>query len=99
VQGNSRPNHVPLLVSAPAPLSPAKRAPYLTGKASDRLQREFRALRKRYGGQHLGGRGYFWATVGAVPEEQGKHYSEQQDEEGAPAFQVWDEEKPPEPES
>ena len=26
VQGNIRPNHVPLLVSAPAPLSPAKMA-------------------------------------------------------------------------
>ena len=42
VQGNIRPNPVHLLVSAPAPLSPAKMAQYLKGKSSYRLQREFR---------------------------------------------------------
>ena len=42
VQGNIRPNHVHLLVSAPAHLSPAKMAQYLKGKSSYRLQREFR---------------------------------------------------------
>jgi putative transposase len=74
-------------------------AQYLKGKSSYRLQREFRELQKRYWGQPLWGRGYFCATVGAVTEEPVKQYIEQQDEEGAHAFQVWDEEKPPKPES
>ena len=72
VQGNSRPHHVHLLVSAPAYRSPAKMAPYLKGKSSYRLQREFRELPKRYWGQHWWGRGYCCVTVGAVTEEQVK---------------------------
>ena len=94
VQGNLRPHHVHLLVSAPAHLSPAKIAQYLKGKSSYRLQREFRELQKRYWGQHLGGRGYFGATVGAVTEEQVKRYIEEQDEGTGPVH-VWDE--PPAP--
>ena len=94
VQGNIRADHVHLLVSAPAYLSPAKIVQYLKGKSSYRLQREFRELQKRYWGQHLWGRGYFGATVGAVTEEQVKRYIEEQDE-GAGAFHVWDE--PPTP--
>ena len=94
VQGNIRPHHVHLLVSAPAPLSPAKMAQYLKGKSSYRLQRECRELQKRYWGQHLWGRGYFCVTVGAVTEEQVKRYIEEQDE-GTGTVQVWDE--PPEP--
>jgi putative transposase len=94
VQGHIRPNHVHLLVSAPAHLSPAKMAQYLKGKSSYRLPREFRELQKRYWGQHLWGRGYFCATVGAVTEEQVKRYIEEQDE-GTGTVQVWDE--PPAP--
>ena len=94
VQGNIRPNHVHLLVSAPAHLSPAKMVQYLKGKSSYRLQREFRELQKRYWGQHLWGRGYFCATVGAVTEEHVKRYIEEQDE-GTGTVQVWDE--PPAP--
>lgn len=52
VQGNIRPDHVHLRVSAPARLSPAKIVQYLKGKSSYRLQREFRELQKRYWGQH-----------------------------------------------
>src|SRR5512144_3139572 len=47
VQGNIRPHHVPLRVSAPAHLSPAQMVHSLTGKASYRLQREFRELQQR----------------------------------------------------
>ena len=54
VQGNIRPHHVHLLVSAPAPLSPAKLAQYLKGKSSYRLQREFRELQKRLGATPVG---------------------------------------------
>lgn len=94
VQGNIRPNHVHLLVSAPAHLSPAKIVQYLKGKSSYRLQRAFRELQKRYWGQPLWGRGYFCATVGAVTEEQVRRYIEEQDE-GTGTIQVWDE--PPTP--
>ena len=94
VQGNIRSNHVHLLVSAPAHLSPAKMVQYLKGKSPYRLQREFRELQRRYWGQHLWGRGYFCATVGAVTEEQVKRYIEEQDEETG-TIQVWDE--PPAP--
>ena len=71
-------------------LSPAKMAQYLKERSSYRLQREFRELQKRYWGQHLWGRGYFCAPVGAVTEEQVKRYIEQQEDESG-AFQVWDE--------
>ena len=98
VQGNIRPNPIHLLVSAPAYLSPAKIAQSLKGKSSYRLQREVWALPKRYWRQHLWGRGYFCATVGAVTEEQVKRSIEQQ-EEGSGAFHVWDEEKPSDSES
>jgi len=93
-QGNLRPTHVPLLVSAPAPLSPAKMAQSLKGKSSYRVQRECRDWQKRYWGQHLGGRGYFCATVAAVTEEQVTRYLEEQDEGRGPV-PVWDE--PPAP--
>jgi Transposase IS200 like len=43
-------------------------------------------------GQHLWGRGYFCATVGAVTEEQVKRYIESQDDELSD-IQVWDEPK------
>jgi putative transposase len=89
VRGNRRANPIHLLVSAPAPLSPAKRAPSLKGRPSYRLLRECHALRKRSGGQPLGGQGYVWATGGAVTEEQVKQ-SLKSPEDSA-NFQVWDE--------
>jgi putative transposase len=94
VKGNIRPNHIHLMVCAPAYLSPAKMAQYLKGKSSYRLQREFPALRKQYWGQHLWGRGYFCATVGAVTEQQIKEYIENQSET-PDEFKVWDEEELP----
>jgi putative transposase len=92
IKGNIRPNHLHVLVSAPAYYSPAKIAQYLKGKSSYRLQREFRALQKKYWGQHLWGRGYFCATVGAVTEEQVKRYIESQ-EDALGDIQIWDESK------
>jgi putative transposase len=92
IKGNIRPNHLHVLVSAPAYYSPAKIAQYLKGKSSYRLQREFRALQKKYWGQHLWGRGYFCATVGAVTEEQVKRYIESQND-ALGDIQLWDESK------
>ncbi len=90
VKGNVRANHIHVLISAPAHLSPAKIAQYLKGKSSYRLQREFPELRKRFWGRHLWARGYFGASVGAVTEEQIKAYIENQSEPPK-SFKVWDE--------
>jgi putative transposase len=79
-----------MLLSAPAHLSPAKLVQLLKGRSSFLLQREFPALRKKYWGQHLWGRGYFCATVGATTEEQVKAYIEEQTEECS-NFKIWDE--------
>src|ERR1051326_7160506 len=69
IRGSVSPDHIPMLVSAPAPLAPSKPVPYVKGRSSRRLQEEFPHVRQRYGGQHLWARGYFCATVGAVDEE------------------------------
>jgi putative transposase len=92
LKGNIRSNHIHVLVSAPAHLSPAKIAQYLKGKSSYRLQREFPQLRKKYWGRHLWSRGYFCATVGAVTEEQIKQYIDGQSDD-TDSFKVWDEPK------
>ena len=90
VRGNVRANHIHVLVSAPSHLSPAKMAQYLKGKSSFKLMQEFPALKKRYWGNHLWGRGYFCSTVGAVTEEMIKKYIEDQSDEPS-NFKVWDE--------
>ena len=86
IRGAVSPDHIHMLVSAPADLSPAKLAQYIKGRSSRRLQDEFPELRKRYWGQHLWARGYFCATVGAVDEKTIRDYIENQrwdqDEEG-----------------
>ena len=83
VRGAISPDHVHMLLSAPAQLAPAKLVQYIKGRSSRRLQDEFPELRKRYWGQHLWARGYFCATVGAVDEKTIREYIESQ---------KWDEE-------
>ena len=78
VRGSVSPDHVHMLLSAPAHLSPAKLVQYIKGRSSRRLQDEFPELRKRYWGQHLWARGYFCATVGAVDEKTIREYIESQ---------------------
>jgi putative transposase len=55
---------------------------YLKGQSSRLLQDEFPELKKRFWGQHLWARGYFWATVGTVPEEIIRNYIANQFSEG-----------------
>ena len=83
VRGAVSPDHIHMLVSAPAELAPAKLVQYLKGRSSRRLQDGFPELRKRYWGQHLWARGYFCASVGAVDEKTIRKYIESQ---------KWDEE-------
>ena len=72
------PDHIHMLASSPPELAPSKLVQYLKGRSSRRLQDEFGELPKRYWGQHLWGRGYFMASVGAVDEETIKKYIESQ---------------------
>lgn len=78
VRGAVSPDHIHMLLSAPADQSPAKLVQYIKGRTSRRLQDEFPELRKRYWGQHLWARGYFCATVGAVDEAKIREYIENQ---------------------
>ncbi len=59
--GSINRDHVHLLLSVPPNLSVSRSVQYLKGRSSDKLLREFGALRKRYWGQHLWARGY-WVT-------------------------------------
>jgi REP-associated tyrosine transposase len=90
IRGNVRPDHIHILISAPAYIAVSKIAQILKGKSSHKLQKEFPDLRKRYCGQHLWARGYFCTTVGAVTEELLKQYIENQEEEDS-NFKIWDE--------
>jgi putative transposase len=78
IRGAVSPDHIHMLLSAPAHVAPAKLVQYIKGRSSRRLQDEFPELRKRYWGQHLWARGYFCATVGAVDEDTIKTYIENQ---------------------
>ena len=78
VRGAVSADHVQMLVAAAPHLGPSKLVQYIKGRSSRRLQDEFPHLRKRYWGQHLWGRGYFCATVGAVDEQTVREYIEGQ---------------------
>ncbi len=71
-------DHVHMLIGIPPYLSVSKAVQYLKGKSSHRMLSEFPGLRKRYWGQHLGGRGYWVATSGNVTDEVWKKYIEDQ---------------------
>ena len=53
VRGSVPPDHIHMLVAAPAHMAPSKLVQYINGRSSRRLQEEFPSLRKRYWGQHL----------------------------------------------
>src|SRR5215210_5455803 len=53
VRGAVSPDHVHMLLSAPAYLSPAKLVQCIKGRSFRRIQDEFPEIRKRYWGQHL----------------------------------------------
>ena len=55
------------------------------------LQQEFPELKKRYWGQHLWARGYFFASSGTVTDAMVKAYIEQQDLPSQDGFTVTDE--------
>ena len=81
--GSINRDHVHMLISIPLQLSVSRGVQYLKGKSSHRLLSEYKALRKKYWGQHLWARGYWVASSGNVTDEVWKDYIKNQ--------------KPPEP--
>ena len=67
--GSINRDHVHMLISIPPSLSVSKAVQYLKGKSSHKLLSEYKALRKRYWGQHLWARGYWVASSGNVTDE------------------------------
>lgn len=80
-KGHVSKDHVHVLASCPATLSPAGIMKRLKGRSSRKLQQEFPHLKKRYWGNHFWARGYFCATVGTVTEEAIRDYIEKHDQE------------------
>ena len=76
--GSVNRDHVHMLISIPAQLSVSRAVQYLKGKSSHRLLSEYKALRKRYWGQHLWARGYWVASSGNVTDEVWKEYIKNQ---------------------
>jgi putative transposase len=71
-------DHVHLLISIPPNVSVSRAVQFVKGKSSYKLLREYAALRKRYWGQHLRGRGYWVASSGNVTDEVWQNYIEDQ---------------------
>ena len=76
--GSINRDHVHMLISIPPQLSVSRAVQYLKGKSSHRLLTEYKALRKRYWGQHLWARGYWVASSGNVTDEVWKEYIKNQ---------------------
>ncbi len=81
IKGSVGRDHVHMLVSCPATLSPSKIVQYLKGRSSHLIQDEYPELKKRYWGQHIWSRGYFCMTIGEVNETLIKKYIEEQGSE------------------
>ena len=62
-------DHVHMFISVPPKISISELMRKVKGKSSFLIQREFPALKKRYGGQRFWGRGYFSTTNGAITED------------------------------
>ena len=71
-------DHVHMLMGIPPSLSVSKAVQFLKGKSSHKLLSEFAALRKKYWGQHLWGRGYWVVSSGNVTDDMWQKYIEDQ---------------------
>ena len=92
LQGSISRDHVHVLLSCPANLSPSQIMQYIKGKTSRKLLMEFRHLQKQYWGRHLWARGYFVASSGNVTDEAIMEYIRRQEgaepDDGGDNFQV-----------
>ena len=62
-------DHVHMFVSVPPKIAISGLVRRMKGRSSRKVQPEFPALRKRYWGRRLRGRGYFSTTNGAITED------------------------------
>ncbi len=81
LKGSIQKDHVHMLLSCPANVSPSEIMQNLKGRSSRMLQEEFPKLKKKYWGQHMWGRGYFCGTVGEVDQKMIEEYIETQGKE------------------
>lgn len=81
IRGHVSLDHVHILIAAPPQLSVSRLTQYLKGKTSRKLLQESAALRKRFWGQHLWGRGYCAVTSGNITDEMIMEYIKSQDED------------------
>ena len=88
MKGSIGTEHVHMLLSCPADLSPSEIMQYLKGRSSKLLQDEFPELRQKSWGQHMGGRRYFCGTVGEVDEQTIRNYIENQGKEESDNFTI-----------
>ena len=88
LKGSVGKDHIHMLLSCPTTMSPSEIVQKLKRRTSRLLQEEFPALRKKYWGQHMWGRGYFCGTVGEVDQKTIESYIEHQGEEDDDNFTV-----------
>ena len=88
LKGSIGKDHIHMLLSCPTTMSPSEIVQKLKGRTSRLLQEEFPALRKKYWGQHMWGRGYFCGTVGEVDQKTIENYIEHQGEDDDDNFTV-----------
>ncbi len=69
-------DHVHMLVSIPPKLAVSKLVQRIKGHTSHKMQRQFKALNKRYWGQRMWARGYFACSTGNVTDEMILQYIE-----------------------
>ncbi len=70
-------DHVHMLVSIPPKRSVSAVVQRMKGRSSQRVQREFPAIGKRYWGRHFWARGYFSTTAGNITEDVIRNYLEE----------------------
>ena len=71
-------DHIHLLISIPPSLSVSKAVQYLKWISSNKMQKEFESLRKKYWWQHLWARWYWVASSWNVTDEMRKKYIDEQ---------------------
>jgi len=67
-------DHVHIYCSIPPHISVSEYIKRVKGRSSNKIQREFLELKKRYWGCHFWGRGYFSSTSGNVTDEMINEY-------------------------
>ena len=80
ISGKVSKDHVHMYLSIPPKMPVSRALQFIKGKSSRKMLHEFRALSKRYWGQHLWARGYFASSIGEINDKAIRDYIESQDE-------------------